>query len=111
MRAYLVRLKNNAELVGLFVSPCANELWNYVDECCDPFACEFLKLPPGGLYIDHSGAAKIPTVIADPEDEELYPDWFTGAVVSELWLNIFHGPRGMQWMPIERSNDEIVFSD
>ena len=108
MRAYLVRLKTNAELVGLFVSPSVKELWNYVDECCDPFACEFLSLPPGGIYLGQSGAAKIPTIIADPEDDSLYPDWLTGAVISELWLDIFYGSRELEWKTIDSSHAGIV---
>ena len=101
MRAYLVRLKKNAELVGLFVSPSVNDLWNYVDECCPPFACEFLRLRPGGLYMDQAGAAKVPTVITDPEDDSLYPDWFAGAVISEFWLDIFYGSGDLKWKAIE----------
>lgn len=100
MRAYLVRLKKNAEIVGVFVSPSVNELRIYVDECCDPFVCEFLTLPPGGIYMSESGAAKVPTVITDPEDDSLYPDWFTGAVISELWLDIFYGPDDLKWKAI-----------
>lgn len=102
MTAYLVRLKNSAELVGLFVSPRAEDLWYYIEECCDPNACEFVALPPGGMYLDQAGAATVPTLVPDPEPEESYPDWFSGATISELWLGIFLGGRGeLEWQPIE----------
>jgi hypothetical protein len=109
MRAYLVRLKKNAELVGLFVSPSVSELWNYVDECCPPDATEFLRLPPGGIYLPKAGAARIPTIIPDPDDDESYPDWFSGAVLSDLWLDIFYDEPGYRkWKPVEPPEDEIV---
>ena len=71
MTAYLVRLKENAELVGLFVSPGPEDLWDYVDECCDPYACEFVALPPGGLYLHNAGAPTVPTIIADPDTNSM----------------------------------------
>lgn len=104
MSAYLVRLKKNAELVGLFVSPTADMLWEFVDECTDPYECEFLKLPAGGVYLASAGAPRVPTRIEYPEDDQDIPDWFAGATVSELWLDIFHSKeRGPKWRPIEPS--------
>jgi len=90
MDAYLVRLEANKELVGLFVSPNDEMLWEFVDECCDPFVCEFLKLPAGGMYRSESGAPRVPTVERFPVDEKSIPDWFAGATLSELWLDAFY---------------------
>ena len=111
MPAYLVRLKKNAELVGLFVSPTEDMLWEFVDECCDPYECEYVKLPPGGIYLDSAGAATVPTNIEYPVDDRHIPDWFAGATVSELWLDIFHSSeRGPKWKAIEPPNDGFVLS-
>lgn len=105
MNAYLVRLKKNAELVGFFVSPSPDDLGTYVDECCNPYECEFVVLPLGGLYLHEAGAPTVPTLIPDPEQEDSYPDWFSGATVSELWLGIFHGGHGeLEWQSIEPSD-------
>ena len=105
MNAYLVRLKKNAELVGLFVSPSDGMLWEFVDECCDPCECEFVKLPPGGLYLHDAGAPAVPTSIEYPTDDPDIPDWFAGATLSELWLDIFYSKeRGPDWEPIEPSD-------
>jgi hypothetical protein len=102
MPAYLVRLKKNSELVGLFVSPSDNMLWEFVDECCDPLECEFTKLPPGGIYLPGAGAPKLPTSIEYPVDGPEIPDWLAGAVVSELWLDVFYSEEhGPIWQPIE----------
>ena len=109
MSAFLVRLKMNAELVGIFVSPTVSRLWEFVDECCDPYACEFLRLPPGGIYLCEAGAARIPTLTTDPEIDESFPDWFSGAVLSDLWLDIFYHERGdLKWKPVEPPEDEII---
>lgn len=102
MTTYLVRLKRNAELVGLFVSPTDDMLGEFVDECCDPYECEFVKLPPGGIFLPSSGAPVVPTKIEYPEDDQNIPDWFARAVTSELWIDIFYSEkRGPKWRPIE----------
>ena len=108
MRAYLVRLQRNTELVGIFVSPSVHQLWNFVDECCDPFVCEYVALPPGGVYWSDAGAAKIPTFISDPENDTLYPDFLTGGTISELWMDIFYGSGKVGWKPIDFPEDCIV---
>jgi len=99
METYLVRLKANKELVGLFVSPSKEDLWHFVDECCDPFVCEFLRLPPGGIYRSESGAPRVPTLDRYPEDDKSIPDWFAGATLSELWLHAFYDHA--VWRPID----------
>lgn len=105
MEAYLVRLKKNAELVGLFVSPSPAKLWDFVDECCPPADCEYLLLPPGGIYLHEAGASVVPTAI-DPESDDSGPDWFSGATVSELWLDVFYrGDNELSWRPV--NTDEM----
>lgn len=102
MHAYIVRLRKNTELVGLFVSPSDEMLWEFVDECCDPGECEFVRLPAGGLYLHQAGAPKVPTLIRDPEDEKSYPDWFSQGTISELWLDIFYGGQPPEdWCPVQ----------
>lgn len=102
MQAYLVRLKENSELVGIFVSPSGDLLWHFIDECCDAYECEFVRLPPGGIYLPSSGAPTVPTTIEYPEDDKDTPDWFAGATLSERWLDIFFSKgRGPDWQPIK----------
>ena len=105
MNTYLVRLKNNREIVGLFVSPSDDMLWEFVDECCDAHDCEFVKLPPGGLYLGTAAAPTIPTEVEYPEDEKDIPDWFAGATLSELWIDIFFSKASdPEWQPVEPSD-------
>ena len=100
MHTSLVRLKHNQELVGIFVSPSADDLWNYVDECTDVDACEYLELPPGGFYFPQAGVPRVPTLTCVPEVEESFPDWFSGAVISELWEDLFYRESpDAEWLP------------
>jgi hypothetical protein len=110
MNTYLVRLKRNRELVGLFVSPNTEDLWDYVDECTESGECEYLELPPGGFHFPNAGAPRVPTLTSVPEVEESFPDWFTGAVLSELWYDIFYtGDREAEWEPVVPAADAPPF--
>lgn len=56
MSAYLVKLIDNNELVGLFVVDRLTDLGVAVDEICDPFACEFKPINRGAmLWMSQSG--------------------------------------------------------
>jgi hypothetical protein len=96
MAAFLVRKKNNAELVGLFVSPSRAQLVDLVDEFCSPFICEYVLLPAGGIY----ASPNAPILECDDPDPDSHsdPDWFSGATISGLWLKYFYGERGdLEW--------------
>src|SRR5689334_21767505 len=99
MGTYLVRLAFNKELVGLFVSPSAEHLGEFVDECCDPSLCEFVKLPPGGVFRSEAGAPRVPTRERYPVEDHQIPDWFAGATISELWLYAFFD--NACWHPVD----------
>jgi hypothetical protein len=104
---YLVRLRSNQELVGLFVSPDEESLWDFVDECTDPFVCEYIELSNGGLYLSDAGAPRVPTVERYPTEEEKIPDWFAGATLSELWIDAFYTDRAA-WKSIEFPDDLVT---
>lgn len=90
MHAYVVRLKADRELVGVFVVDEPEDLHLLIDECCDAGACEYLTLPPGGLY--HSADAPDVPTIYDPDQEatgEKMPDWFAGATMTDHWNEVF----------------------
>lgn len=106
MKVFVVRLSSNKELVGLFTSPSLSRLWRFVDEACDPFVCEFVELGPGGLFLPHAGAPRVPTAKRFPTEEKDIPDWFAGATLSELWMDAFYDE--VEWLPIEPPEDEIV---
>jgi hypothetical protein len=110
MNTYLVRLKRDRELVGLFVSPSRKDLWDFVDECTESGECEYLELPPGGFYFPQAGAPVVPTLTCVPEVEDSFPDWFAGAVLSELWDPIFYtGDHEGEWQPVVPGEDTPPF--
>jgi hypothetical protein len=92
MRAYLVRFAETKALLGIFISPSKERLWWYVDEAADVRDCEYLPLPPGGMYPLRAETPKVPALIA-AGDLASHPDWFRGAVVSEYWNDIFLSDR------------------
>jgi len=72
MKAYLVRLEETRELVGLFFALSFDDLLDMVNECCAPSDCEYAVLDRSvGLLDPHSGAPVIPAGIdLDDEDED-----------------------------------------
>jgi len=95
MPTYLVRLKANRELVGLFDTADPKSLWDYVDECCDISDCEYVQLPRGGIYHESAGAPDVPTVFRDePGTGEKMPDWFSGATMTDNWASVFESEDG-----------------
>jgi hypothetical protein len=49
MPTYLVRLMDNLDLVGIFVARNVKDLAIAVDECTDPWDCEYIVLGVGGI--------------------------------------------------------------
>ena len=86
LRVYFVRLKEEMQVVGLFLARDASELARIVDECCDAADCEYLVTDePGGVYVSGLTSAQWP-----PRDngEDIHPDdndALRGSVLSDNW--------------------------
>ena len=50
MLAAVVRFQESHELVGLFVYTSMSDFFWLVDECCDPYECEYLNIECGGVF-------------------------------------------------------------
>ena len=50
MTLYIVRVRENDELVGVYSASSLKELFWLVDECASPNGCDYAKLPNGGFY-------------------------------------------------------------
>jgi hypothetical protein len=50
MLTAVVRLQESHELVGLFVYTSMSDFFWLVDECCDPYECEYLNIEYGGVF-------------------------------------------------------------
>lgn len=100
MSAYLVRIAEDHEIVGLFTAPNLEMLCEAIDECCDPQECEYIRLPSiGGLRLSAAGAPAVPDL--NDSETDPAPDWFAGADVSEAWEDIFYTEK-KKWRPITR---------
>lgn len=77
--AYLVRVIDSKEFVGIFWASSIAWLAALVDEVCDPGACEFKRLSDGGFYI-HGAAGIVP---CDGRDGDIY---FDGTGDEPWWL-------------------------
>lgn len=66
MSTYLVRIQNTKELVGLFWSENMNQLYDTIDEACDPAICEIKKLTFGGVF----WGSQVPVTLPLNEEED-----------------------------------------
>lgn len=98
MTAYLVRLADDHQVVGIFVAEDMGELAYLVDQACDPRTTEYLELPSGGAYVGAPTAAQWPLRMvsedsAHPEDENP----LRGAALDDAW----HGASiEGEWLPL-----------
>lgn len=83
MSAYIVRLEDGHEAVGIFTADNQRDLFWAVDECTDPYSCEYARLPTGGVIWPDRGAW-----IVEPTDA---PDDFAGMTLSGSWWEVVDG--------------------
>lgn len=97
MRAYLVRIAKNHDLVGIFVASSLRELCYLIDECTDADICECAVLPSGGLYWD-SPAARIPAKINGETGDDPIP-WADNSE-TESWFGFLHA-NDAKWISLK----------
>lgn len=107
MNAYMVRLADSHEVVGIFVARSIDRLWWAVDECTSPQDCEYRKLGEGGVFVPGRTSAQWPTrTIHDriKDDGGIHPDDeddLRGAILSEEWAIYDH--ENVKWTSLERT--------
>lgn len=90
MPAYLVRMIKDKDIVGIYSAPTIDYLIELVDECIAAHFCEYLKLPPGGIYWSGSAVA-VPLPQITPKNEEQGYELIPGGPnVTEEWLQPFY---------------------
>lgn len=102
MPAYLVRIIDSQDLVGIFFASNVTQLMVTVDECCDPGDCEYASLGVGGIMWTRPA---IPVPIELPEDVddasfEVDALPWGAATMTEVWWNHFYGLSNLAWRPI-----------
>ena len=100
MPAYLVRIIETRDLVGIFFVENIHQLIVTVDECTEPDGCEYARLRVAGGIIWTSPAVPIPIDL--PEDDDLIepdPMPWGAACVTERWWNFLYGFEVCRWKP------------
>jgi len=100
--AYAVRLKaghaNPHDFVGVFMANSTHMLAEMVDECCNVEACEYARLPQGGVYMSRKA---VPIPYGEPPDSEDV-DFFPASAFTDSWFPIFFCGQEVAWEPLER---------
>jgi len=99
MSSFAVRHAETQEVVGIFAASSLEGLRNVVDECTDPWICEYVRLSTnGGIFVPDRTEAQWPARFKN-EDELFDEDEnaLNESVLSESWLdNIMFG----RWKPL-----------
>lgn len=91
MSAFVVRLEGTNQIVGFFAADRILDLFWAVDECCDPFSCEYRRVPEGGgVYWAKAGTPKV------SRRNDVRVD-LRGAELTELLWNVFVDPEDYAW--------------
>jgi hypothetical protein len=80
MRVFFVRVIRTRESVGIYAAESIAQLFDMVDEQCDPGACEYVTLPPGGIMLNTKAEE------VEAGEDAVYE--IAGACPSESWTNI-----------------------
>jgi hypothetical protein len=98
MPAYLVRIIDTHDIVGFFYADKMDELLVAIDECTEPVDCEYIELPPGGIYWG-SPAVAVPLQFKDEtgasEPEKELP--WDRVDLSERWFDAVYGYLDSEW--------------
>lgn len=70
-----VRIKGNREFIGIFWGASLAVVFDLVDEHLDPYRCEYLSLPMGGVHFGLSPESQMPSVpFAEGTEAKDYDD-------------------------------------
>ncbi|MCP1915898.1 hypothetical protein J2R96_008378 [Bradyrhizobium elkanii] len=117
MPIYLVRTIKNKDLVGIFAAPNVMELAFLIDEALDPDACEYQRLPPGGIMWEEKAVA-IPIEPGDEAEDDEEEDegksdipW-EGARFTEVWaMSVYGVGKGSRWTKIDLTLEDMYGID
>jgi hypothetical protein len=101
MSGYLVRLIKSRDIVGFFAADDVDDVEIAVGECTDPFACEYVELPPGGIMWT-SPAVPVPFDLSNHvEGTEIEELPWEKAELSEMWWGVVYGYTDDDWTPFD----------
>lgn len=97
MTAFIVRVIEDHEFVGIVSCDCPDSIFWIVDEFCDPHQCEFAEMPDGMLFA-RDGAPKVRDDLGD--DTEKDENFLGGAALCEEWTGSLLGCAESRWLPV-----------
>lgn len=83
MTAYLVRVRETKEAVGIYNAFDSVGLFRAIDEHTDPFNCEYTVLPEGGIFFKGT----CPSIPNEKLDERLKALW-KDPEITERWEEV-----------------------
>lgn len=102
MPAYVVRMIEEHDLVGLYFAETLEQLQDMVDEACNIDICEFAQLPPGGVQWEVPAieipVPRNPDPEADPNDGPFIP--WKDASATAYWSDALYSGDGLSWEPL-----------
>jgi hypothetical protein len=98
MKVYLVRHIETKEVQGIFWG-ALDDIWDALDELCDPYGFEYAALKPGALYTRAIiGEGKAAVQYDEMEDED--GDWgfsWSGFEPNGSFWEALHDQSGLKW--------------
>lgn len=98
MQAYLVRLCDDRQVVGIYAAASLTALQDLVDECTDPAGCEYLAVGQGGIFQPSRVGGQFPPRNSGEPLYEPHPDdgqALCGASYTDGWDARLHS--GKAW--------------
>lgn len=104
MKAYLVRLTCNREIVGFFVAGDKETLLDLIDECAAPACCEYRRVSAGGIFWPGRKEMAVPH-LSDDEDDETQPS--RDFAFSEPWASALYHENG-KWHEVVTMSEALT---
>ncbi len=102
MPVYLLRVQDTHEAVGIFWGDSIAQIWDGVDEHCDPGQCEYIVLKHGGIFFpDGAPALPLPEATEDDTEDDEVALFTRGVSIGELVSEALSGRQkgGRKKMP------------
>ena len=89
MKLFLVRFKEDKDIVGILACEHEDDLFMLVDECCDPHDCEAMEIKSlGGIFWHNHNCPKVGVSVRGDN----FPDFFKVEEInfSECWQDFIY---------------------
>jgi len=88
MTTALVRIRDDCQVVGMFSFTNLMDLFWLIDECTDPYQCEFIRIEHGGIYFPNNADKLYTWKEIKDKNVNLQNDSTCGDMTAELTENL-----------------------